>query len=259
MVRRSYILVSLMLSSCSLEYGVKQYLIDSKGHRGISHLWNYSVCQGIWSYSNDVMRTCFPKLPQEKANCILLSLSYEINGVRELYMNIQTETRDCADLTDYINCTGKFSLSVNYPINGNDFKRVIFPDEIPLNIYNREGFFFVANDTVSFSVDENYSSLKLGFQAPFYCGQIKSVSVYHYLCPTKTYVLVDFPEVPAPSKISSPNTSFGKCTRNAVKKSSSRYLTMNCYYNGTAEVFGGCECESGYTKNKNLCEGEWFS
>ena len=255
MVQRSYILVSLILSSCSLEYGVKQYLIDSKGYGGISSDWNYNECPGIWSYGSGHISTCVLEIPNEKANCILLSLSYKINGVRELYMNIQTETRDCANLTDYINCTGKFSLSVNYVINGNDFKRVTLPDEIPLNIYKSEGVFFVANDTLSFSVDENYSSLKLGFQAPFYCGQIKSVSVYHYVCPTKTNALVDFSEVPAPSKISSPNTSFGKCTRNAVEKSSSRYLSMKCYYNGTAEVFGVCECEAGYTKNKKLCEG----
>lgn len=177
-------------------------------------------------------------------------------------MNIRTETKRCANLEDAINfnCTGKFSLSVNYPINENDFKRVILPDQIPLNIYDKKkGGFIFTNDTVSFSVDRNYSSLRLGFQAPFYCGSIKSVSVCHYLCPTKTNVLVVFPEVPAPSKISSPYTSFGTCTRNAVKKSSSRYLFMNCYHNGTAEVFGGCECEAGYTKNKNLREGEWFS
>ena len=257
-VRRSYILVSLILSSCSLEYGVKKYLIDPEGFHATVHLWNNTECPGIWSHNNRDITTCFPKTP-EKANCMLLSLSYKINEVRELYMNIQTETRDCTNVTDDINCTGKFILSVNYPINGNDFKRVILPDEIPLNVYNKKGVFFVTNDTVSFSVERNYESFKLGFQAPFYCGQIKSVSVYHYLCPNKTNALADFSEVPAPSKISSPHTSFGTCTRNAVKKSSSRYLSMNCYYNGTAEVFGGCECESGYTKNKKICEGEWFS
>ena len=255
MVWRSYILVSLILSSCSLEYGVKQYLIDSKGYGGISIEWNYNECQGIWSYGSGHISTCFLKIPKEKANCILLSLSYKINGVRGLYMNIQTETRDCMNLTDDINCTGKFSLSVNYPISGNDFKRVIFPDEIPLNIYKREGVFYAANDTVSVSVDQNYKSMKLGFQAPFYCGVIKSVSVYYYLCPAKTNALIDFSEVTAPSKILSPNTYFGKCTRNAVEKSSSRYLSMKCYYNGTAEVFGVCECEAGYTKNKKLCKG----
>ena len=257
-VRRIYILVSLILSSCSLEYGVKEYLIDPEGFRKTSHLWNNSACPGIWSHNSGDITTCFPKVHEEEANCILLSLSYKINEVRELYMNIQTETRDCATLNNSINCTGKFSVSVNYPINGNDFKRVILPDEIPLYIYSKKRRFYVTNDTVSFSVDQNYNSLKLGFQAPFYCGKIKYVSVYHYLCPTKTNALVDFSEVPAPSKISSPYTSLGTCTRNAVKKSSSRYLSMNCYHNGTAEVFGGCECESGYTKNKNFCKGEWF-
>ena len=260
MVRRSYVLVSLILSSCSLEYGVKEYLIDSKGYSGISNFWNYLDCEGIWSFNSiDDIATCFPKRPEHKANCMLLSLSYKINEARELYMNIQTETRDCATLNNSINCTGKLSLSVNYPINKNDFQRVILPDEIPLNIYKKQGNFVATNDTVSFSVDRNYNSLRLGFQAPFYCGHIKSVSIYRYLCPAKTNALVDFQEVPAPSKISSPYTSFGTCTRNAVKKSSSRYLSMNCYYNGTAQVFGSCECESGYTKNKNLCEGEWFS
>ena len=127
------------------------------------------------------------------------------------------------------------------------------PDEIPLNIYKKDKDFIYTKDTASFSVDRNYNSLKLGFQAPFYCGNIQSVSVYHYLRPTKSNSLVGFPEVPAPSKISSPYTSFGTCTRNAVKKSKSSYLSMNCCYNGTAEVFGGCECKSGYTKNKNLC------
>ena len=260
MVQRSYILVSLILSSCSLEYGVKEYLIDSEGYGGISTFWDNSGCPIIWSVSINDISTCFPKKPEEKANCIVLSLPYKINEVREIYMNIQTETRACATLKSDINCTGKFSLSVNYLINGNDVKRVILPDEIPLNIYNKKiGGFIDTNDTVSFSVDRNYSNLKLGFQAPYYCGSLKSVSVYYYLCPTKTSALVDFPEVPAPSKISSPYSFFGTCTRNALRKSISRYLSMNCYYNGTGEVFGGCECESGYTKNKNLCEGEWFS
>ena len=132
-VRRSYILVSLILSSCSLEYGVKKYLIDPEGFHATFHLWNNTECPDIWSHNNRDITTCFPK-KAEKANCMLLSLSYKINEVRELYMNIQTETRDCTNVTDDINCTGKFILSVNYPIKGNDFKRVILPDEIPLNV-----------------------------------------------------------------------------------------------------------------------------
>lgn len=47
----------------------------------------------------------------------------------------------------------------------------------------------------------------------------------------------------------------GTCTKNAVKKSSHQNLSMKCYYNGTAEMLGGCECETGYTKKENICEG----
>ena len=257
MVRRSYILVSLILLSCSLEYGVKEYLKDSKGYQGISNFWNNPKCPGIWSASiNNLFATCFPKNPKEKANCILLSLSYMINGARELYMNIRTETRNCTSIaTNGSKCTGKFNLSVNY-----DFQRVMLPDEIPLNIYKKTSNGFLhTNDTVRFSVDRNYKSLRLGFQAPFYCGSITFVSVYYYLCPTKTSALVDFSKIPAPNKTLSPYTSFGTCAKNAVKKSESRHLSMRCYNNGTAEVFGSCECEAGYTKNKNSCKGEWFT
>ena len=92
-------------------------------------------------------------------------------------MNIRTETRNCTDVENVFNCTGKFNLSVNYPIK-NDFKRVILPDEIPLNIYKKDKDFIYTKDTASFSVDRNYSSLKLGFQASLYRGNIQSVSVY---------------------------------------------------------------------------------
>ena len=193
-VRRSYMLVSLILSSCSLEYGVKKYLIDPEVFRATVQLWNYNDCQGIWNEENQDIATCFPKKPEEKANCMLLSLSYKINEVRELYINIQTETRDCTDIKNVFNCTGKLNLSVNYPINKNDFEHVILPDEIPLNSYKKDKVFIYTNDTASFSVDRNYKSLKLGFQAPYYSGSIMSVSVYYYLCPTKTSALVDFSE-----------------------------------------------------------------
>ena len=97
--------------------------------------------------------------------------------------------------------------------------------------------------------------MKPGFQAPFYCGTINYVSVYYYLCPAKTSARVDFTEVTAPSKKSSPSISVGTCTKNAVKRSGSHHLFMKCYYNGTFEVCGGCTCEAGYTKNKKICKG----
>ena len=113
--------------------------MDSKSYRGISTFWNITDCPDIWSFSGNGINTCFPKEPEE--NCILLSLSYKINKVRELYMNIHTETRDCTDIKNVFNCTGKCNLSVNYPINKNDFRHVILPDEIPLNKYKRQSFY----------------------------------------------------------------------------------------------------------------------
>ena len=254
MVRKSCILASLILSSFSLEYVLKEYLIDSKGYRGITPFWEYP-CPRTWStrIDND-LHTCFPKRPEE-VSCTALSLSYNVREAKELFVNIQTITRQCTQLKHHINCTGKFYLSINYQINESSYKRLILPDEIPKTVFKKEIPFIDANDTVSFSVDQNYKSMKLGFQVPFYCGAIKSVSVYYYLCPAKTNALIDFPEVSAPSKISSPSISVGTCTKNTVKRSSSHHLSMKCYYNGTVEVFGGCECEAGYTKNKNFCEG----
>ena len=97
--------------------------------------------------------------------------------------------------------------------------------------------------------------MKPGFQAPFYCGTINYVSVYYYLCPAKTSARVDFTEVTAPSKKSSPSISIGTCTNNAVKRSRSHHLFMKWYYYRTFEVFSDCECEAGYTKNKKICKG----
>ena len=129
MVYRSYILASLILSSCFIEYKVKKFLKDSTGNRGISQIWT-TQCPGIYSGNGNEIATCFPKEP-EKANCTLLSSSYKISEAKELYVNIQTNTRNCVK-TNFTDFTGKFRVLVNYQINENDFKRVILPDEIPM-------------------------------------------------------------------------------------------------------------------------------
>ena len=219
MVFRSYILVNLILSLCSLEYGLREYLKDTRDYLGINESW-YFQCLEAWSFSDfyDRIATCFPK---KEVNCAALSLPYNVGEAKELYLDIQTETRNCASLNGY-SCTGKFSLTVHYQINENNLKSVILPDNIPKKNPSLDTkIFYYTNDTVSFSLDQRYKILKLGFQAPFYCGVIKAVSLYYYLCPAKTIGLVVFPEVAAPSKISSPYISVGTCTKNAAKKGSS--------------------------------------
>ena len=257
MVCRSYIFLNLLLSSCSLEYGLRKYLTDTSGYSGMSRRW-YSPCPHLWVSEANVYIACYPKNP-ETQDCVLLSSLYNINEVNELYVNIKTETRNCSTFEDFYRCTGKFNVSVHYETIDHNFIRFTLPNEVPKQIEHSlgTGEFYETDDDISFSVNQNYNRLKLGFQASFYCGTLKSVSVYYYLCPAKTNALVDFPEVFAPSKISSPSTSVGTCTKNAVKKYSGHGLFMKCYYNGTVEVLGGCKCEAGFTNfyEKKRCKG----
>ena len=164
MARRSCILVSLILSSCSLEYRVKKYLLDLKGYEGITSFLDDIHCLRTWSITNSGMTTCLSKDTEEE-NCTVLSVSYNVSEAKELYVNIKTETRDCTSINFIDKCTDKFNLSVHYQINENDFKRVILPDEIPTKNTNfgERWLFYHANDDVNFSVDQNYKSMKLGF------------------------------------------------------------------------------------------------
>ena len=235
---------------------MKRYLVDVNGYRGISPFWDYTHCRETWSVVSSSMFTCFPKKPKKE-----IVQYYPHHIVFAKQMNCMLILKLKPGIVQRLNlidkCAGRFHLSVYYQINRKDFKRVILPDEISIkNTSFGEGWhFYKSNDDLSFSVDQKCKSMKLGFQAPFYCGAINYVSVYYYLCPAKTNPLVDFPEVTAPSKKSSPSISVGTCTKNAVKRSGSHHLFMKCYYNGTVEVVGGCECEAGYTKHKNLCKG----
>ena len=94
----------------------------------------------------------FPKEPEEE-NCTVLSSSYNVIAVNELYVNIKTETRDFAKITSIDKCTGRFNLSVYYQINRKDFKRVILPDEIPTknrSFGERSHFYKTNNDLLGF-------------------------------------------------------------------------------------------------------------
>lgn len=254
MVSRSYIFFNVILSSCSLEYGVRKHIKHISDYSGS---W-YNPCPNLWSLTDGKYATCFPRSSETKY-CVLFSTSCDINEVNELYVNIKTETRNCSSVEDLWKCTGKFNVSVHYETAENNFISSVLPDEIPKQIEHiyRNGIFYETDDDISFSRIQKYNRFKLGFHAPFYCGVIKSVSVYYYSCPAKTNVLVDFLEVPAPSKTSSPNTSVGTCTKNAVTKYGNHSLFMKCYYNGTFEVLGSCQCEAGYTNfyEKKRCKG----
>ena len=174
---------------------------------------------------------------------IYLDFSGYVDEVNELFINIEAVTRACITVSKDIQCTGKLILSLYYEMRGKDLEIFALSDKIPPKLLKPNTGFILSIDNISFSIKQNYNRLKLGFQSHFYCGNIRSISVYSYLCPAKTNVLVGFVKVLAPST----SVSVGTCTENAVKKSSSHRLSMKCYYNGTVVIFGGCECEAGYT------------
>ena len=60
-VCKSFVLVSLILSSCSLEYGLEEYLIDSKDYQAITSFWEYS-CPHNWPIVDNYFTICFPKV-----------------------------------------------------------------------------------------------------------------------------------------------------------------------------------------------------
>ena len=232
--------------SYTIEHGVWKKLIE-EGPPGKNLYWD-SQCWDIWDGSSTYLETCnlhFLDLSQKY--CAILSSSFSVDEVNELFIKTEAVTRACSTVSKDIQCTGKLILSLYYEMRGKDLEIFALSDKIPPKLLKPNTGFIRSIDNISFSIKQNYNLLKLGFQSHFYCGNIRSISVYSYFCPAKTNVLVGFVEVLAPIRTSSPSISVGTCTENAVKKSSSHRLSMKCYYNGTVVVFGGCECEAGYT------------
>ena len=112
--------------------------------------------------------------------------------------------------------------------------------------------FFKTNNVISFSRNQRYSQVRLGLQESVYCGSVTQIYLFYFKCPAAAANLVEFTAKAAPTK-SKPKELVGNCTENAIKNSSP--LTMKCYFNGTFEVFGSCECNAGFTNLENKCQG----
>lgn len=117
-----------------------------------------------------------------------------------MFIYIEAVTRTCCTVSNDIKCTGKLILSLYYEMAGKDLEIFAFSDKILKKMLKPNTVYIHSNDDISFSINQNYNHLKLELQSHFYCGSIRSISVYYYLCPAKTNVLVDLLEVPAPSK-----------------------------------------------------------
>ena len=101
MVCRSYMFFNLLLSSYSLEYGVKKYITDISGYSGINPRW-YSPCPNTWgAVTNARLNACFPKRPDTQF-CVLLSSSYNISKVNNSMLTLKLRLEIVAQLEIYI-------------------------------------------------------------------------------------------------------------------------------------------------------------
>ena len=191
-------------------------------------------------------------------NCTLVSPDYDVTKANELFITVATETRNCTSVSKDKICKETFSLLAFYRDSKKQnkaFKKFLGP--IPASPLTAsvlpQSNFSKTKSVISFSRDQRYSHIKLGFQESSYCGTVGPVSMFYYKCPTKTSELVDFENASAPSKSASPKIMTGKCTNDAVPEND--LLNMKCYYNGTFVVFGSCKCKAGFEKAHSKCQG----
>ena len=64
-------------------------------------------------------------------DCPILSQSFSVDGVNELFIYIEAVTRTCSTVSNDINCTGKLILSLYYEMVGKGLEIFAFSDKIP--------------------------------------------------------------------------------------------------------------------------------
>lgn len=246
MILGTLLLVVLLLECFSFKNTSKVKVVDR------ARLTAQGNCKSSWIVAFDKATICSSNISSSKKNCTAVSGPYDVRKVNELFINVSTETRKISKTDKVVH--RKFVLLALYGSSQNpDEAYTTLVSILPNSVFNTLTDFFQTIDTISFSRNQSYSQVSLGLQDSSYCGTVKSISLFYYMCPANTAELVDFTEEAAPNKTTRQKKFIGKCTTNAVKKSSS--LTMICYFNGTFEVFGSCECRAGFTNHQNKCEG----
>ena len=261
--RNVFILIGVFLPISAMKNGMKIVLKNRKEYSEIFPGWRLNgVCHSNrWYLLNNNIESC-ASVEKDEGICTIISGSFELNRINELFVSIETETRTdiCSSGLDNRKCKNTFDLIVYYGNNGNIFTHVEHVETLP--IYSkplvRNDKFSKSYDVLSFKRNKNYKYIKLGLQTMNYCGAVKSVVLFYYLCNPRNldeFHLLDLADTNAPSEASSPLIIYGKCVRNAVQTFGSHPLTVKCHYNGSIEILGNCTCKPGYTNIKRKCIG----
>lgn len=242
------------LSSClSLQDGQKVFIYDVHGITGIHSGWKTSETHPCpyegWNIISSLINTC----TFTKKSCTVVSPQYIVNQANELFIDITTETRHFTTCPK--SCDSTFVLFVAYQLYQSRRVEVIgnIPQFIPSHTNSS---FFKRREIINFSKDQEYDYIMVGLNASRYCGSVSSFSMYYYNCPASTNELIEFVQEAAPNISSSPMEVLGKCIKNAVQKGSSP-LVMKCFFNGSFEIWGNCECRPGFTNVTRKCKG-WY-
>ena len=184
------------------------------------------------------------------ANCSFFFLQYNVITGNEWFGDFQIQLRHSANES-----FSRFELRVLY--DNMDEQEI---GKLPKTILNSSSLFQDSNDTINFSIDKRYKNLSLGVQGLNFCGTLKQIRFFYCQCPSSTRALVNFKATLAPSKNSNSISLKGNCADNAVQNRNSSSLYMECYYNGSYEVFGSCLCKAGFSnldngRHNNNCKG----
>lgn len=226
-MQKIFFVICQLISSFALERGNIVRLIGKEEVKASTE------CKDAWVLirKGTVEKDCVKKI-----NCTYFYLHYKNVVVTELFGTVLIDSK-----------INKFELRV---LSDNIERKI---DGAPSTLRESTSFLEI-NETFNFSVNQQYQNLSLGIWGPDFCGTVSSMSLYYYECPTNTPALVDFDQRPAPSKFLGVKKLTGNCTDHAVKNIKSSDLSMKCYYNGTFEVFGKCECDIGFS---NYIKGQY--
>ena len=258
-----FILIKVFLPVLAMKNGMKIVLKNRKEYSEIFPGWklNDGCRSNRWYLLNNNIESC-ASVEKDEGNCTIISGSFELKQINQLFASIETETRTdtCSSRLEKRKCKNTFDLIVYYGNNGNIFTHVEHIDALPIDSKPmvRNDKFSKSYDVLSFKRNKNYNYLKLGLQSMNYCGTVKSIVLFYYLCNPRNLDelhLLDLPETNAPSEASSPLIIYGKCVKNAVQKVGSSPLIVKCHYNGSSEILGKCVCKPGYTNIKRKCIG----
>ena len=242
------------MSSCwSLQDGQKILIRDADGMTGFHPGWNLlRTCLSTgWVVGRSSISTC----SFTNENCTVISPQYVANQANELFINFTTETRLCTGLEGKA-CGNTFVLFVAYEFYSRRRIEVNIgniPQFIPSHLNKK---LVKRREIINFSKDQAYDYVMIGFNTSNYCGIVSSFSIYYYNCPESTNELVEFAQQAAPNIPSSPAEVLGKCTKNAVQRGFLP-LVMKCFFNGSFEIRGSCECRPGFASINRKCKG-WY-